>query len=218
MGRILRVFPFLAFYGVKCSYVSFNNDSSDDNTSRCQDFNSIYWKMRYNRKESCQQAGCDFEGNKWFGKCKSLNVSHDARMNLKAPNSGPNPIYSLLVTKDSSEDVIIAIEGLMKDKFTSTVADSIEKSHEAAHEVAKALVLDVLRETSNIEHVGTILSHIFADETVLKSTRALAYFYLHTDETMDSISYQLNRLRFYYCRGGGKVFISSECLSLIFGF
>ena len=120
-----------------------------------------------------------------------------------------NKIKSLIVQRDSG-DIVVAIEDLMKESFTSSVADSIEKSYEVAHEVAKTLVLDVLEDSSNIQNVGTILSHIFVDETVLSSTRALTYFYLQTNDSMKNIFWQLNWLRFYYCRGGGKV----SCLLL----
>lgn len=125
-----------------------------------------------------------------------------------------NKIKSLIVQRDSG-DIVVAIEDLMKESFTSSVADSIEKSYEVAHEVAKTLVLDVLEDSSNIQHVGTILSHIFVDETVLSSTRALTYFYLQTNDSMKNIFWQLHWLRFYYCRGGGKVsFLSpSHCHS-----
>jgi hypothetical protein len=182
-----------------------SNHVSSKEINSCEEYNSIYWKMNQKTREmKCEQVtgnGCAFEGRGWTGKCQPLQRPGTRPQSSKSTS---NHIYSLLVKKDS-EDVVVAIEGLMKETFTSSVADSIEKSHEVAHEVAKAIVLDVFQNTDNIQHLGTLLGRIFADETVLSSTRALTYYYLHIDPTMTSLMWQLNWLRFYYCRGGGKV-------------
>jgi hypothetical protein len=182
----------------RMSWSSGKKDSKDN----CSEFNTIYWKMNPKlREQSCNETkGCSYSSEN--GVCLQNNQKQITRdIDII---STPNKIKSLVVKRDSG-DIVVAIEGLMKESFTSSLADSIEKSHEAAHEVAKALVLDVLHDCSNIQHVGTILSHIFTDETVLSSTRALAYFYLHTNVSIGNILWQLNWLRFYYCRGGGKV-------------
>jgi hypothetical protein len=184
---------------------SASESSTDGKDSSCVDYNAIYWKINQkSRERKCEaMAGCVFEGIGWQGRCQKVSNQSDKRHQPPRPSTS-NQIYSLLVKKDS-EDVVVAIEGLMKESFTSSVADSIEKSHEVAHEVAKAIVLDVFHDTDNIQHLGTLLGRIFADDSVLSSTRALAYFYLHIDPTMTSLLWQLNWLRFYYCRGGGKV-------------
>jgi hypothetical protein len=198
-GKSIR-WIFGMIYGTSMTRLVMNSEKSD-RENVCNEFNSMYWKMnpKFREKKCIERRGCSFHTGD--GKCLPNNQTLNQDIEI---SSASNKIKSLVVKRDSG-DIVVAIEGLMKESFTSSLADSIERSHEAAHEVAKALVLDVLHDSSNIQHVGTILSHIFADETVLSSTRALAYFYLHTSESMSNILWQLSWLRFYYCRGGGKV-------------
>jgi hypothetical protein len=183
--------------------------SQSKTTDQCHEYNSLYYRISglesNEREKKCnRQIGCYFEGIGWNGQCKTLAVK-GKNQKLSLSSSTPDRIYSLLVTNEKNSDVVVAIEGIVKESITSSVADSIEQSHEAAHEVAKELVIQVLQNTDNVQNVGIFLERIFSDESVLESTRSLSYFHLHTSSTLRNILYQLNWLRFYYCRGGGKV-------------
>jgi len=114
-------------------------------------------------------------------------------------SSVPFPITGELKLEEDSQ-----IEILMKQQFTSSVADQIVNSHEAARKVAKDLVIEVLQNEGTVNQLGSLLGMCFEYPTVQAPIRSLAYFYLHTDTTMSNILWQLEWQRHYFFSGEGK--------------
>lgn len=106
------------------------------------------------------------------------------------------------------------IEILMKQQFASSVADQIVNSHQAARKVAKELVIEVLQSEGTVNELGSLLGMCFAYPTVQAPIRSLAYFYLHTDNTMDNILWQLEWQRHYFFGGDGKEWTETKIKDL----
>jgi hypothetical protein len=88
--------------------------------------------------------------------------------------------------------------------------------------VAKELVIEVrvmlktILYEGTVNELGSLLGMCFAYPTVQAPIRSLAYFYLHTDNTMDNILWQLEWQRHYFFSGDGKVILHLvECIECI---
>jgi hypothetical protein len=173
----------------------------DTNKNACQEFNTFYWKMRGgDRPAACMQdIGCKFVGSGRNGTCVPVHT-----LNSKRASNADSRAYSLRVSQDSKSPAG-AIEILMKEKITSSVADSIIESHDAAHEVSKELVIEVLNDKDNVSKLATALGNAFGDEAILRPIRDFTYFYLHTDDTLRNINWLLHGQMKYFFKEHGKV-------------
>ena len=70
---------------------------------------------------------------------------------------------------------------------------------------APLLPAQVLQSKGTVNQLGALLGMCFSYSTVQAPIRSLAYCYLHTDATMDSILWQLEWQRNYFFSGEGKV-------------
>eukprot|EP00602_Paraphysomonas_sp_CaronLab_P010487 CAMPEP_0185027264 /NCGR_PEP_ID=MMETSP1103-20130426/12087_1 /TAXON_ID=36769 /ORGANISM="Paraphysomonas bandaiensis, Strain Caron Lab Isolate" /LENGTH=272 /DNA_ID=CAMNT_0027561167 /DNA_START=263 /DNA_END=1081 /DNA_ORIENTATION=- len=177
------------------------------------------------QRELClMEEGCHFDPDEWFHRCKPRHmekVRDESGSNLakgqvivaEKETEGEKKKYALLL-EDDSKSPVVAIEVMMKESITSSVADSIVKSHEAAHQVSKALIIELLQNEENVHTLGIILRNCFSSEPVLGPVRWLSYYYLHTDATLENILWQLEWQRSWFFRGPGKVYTEAELMRL----
>jgi hypothetical protein len=193
--------------------------------SVCDKYNSLFYRLQSKRRISLcsDEVGCIFEGMGRKAVCKEstalerpvgslpvkpenhIKSENNENVTLETPEKPEK--YSLVLENEraGSDSPVLAIEILMKESFTSSVADSIVNAHEAAHQVSKALVIEVLQNKENVNKLGILMRNCFAYETVRAPVRDLAYFYLHTNDSMENILWQLQWQRGYWFQGGGKV-------------
>lgn len=198
MKRRLCLGIYLFYVPVSQSLCEVPNNSKNT----CEDYNSIYRKMRGgDRHAACMAVkGCKFVGKGWNGSCVPVHTLTSKR----SSNVDSSRAYSLLLSQESNTSAG-AIEILMKEKITSSVADTIIESHDAAHEVSKELVIEVLNDKDNVSKMATALSNAFGNEDVLSPIRDFTYYYLHTDDTIRNINWLLHGQMRYFFKGHGKV-------------
>lgn len=174
--------------------------ASKEKKSQCDQYNSLLYKFRGNeRSNSCEkEKGCTFVGVGWNGMCSTKKAAKSAAVD---PD---NIVYSLLLSQETNTPAV-SIEILMKKTLTSSVADSIVEAHDAAHQVSKELVIEVLDDPDNVAKLAIALGNIFSNEAVLRPVRDFSYFHLHTQGTMQNIIWLLHEQMKYFFKENGKV-------------
>ena len=90
------------------------------------------------------------------------------------------------------------LRNLVHDTITSQAVDELKRSQQMANDLAKSLILEVLKRKENRGKLGELLQYTFAADTVLTPTRELIYWSLELEQTFKNIVWQVQWHRNYW--------------------
>eukprot|EP01039_Chlorochromonas_danica_P008286 gene8286-9136_t len=99
--------------------------------------------------------------------------------------------YAELLSDKGLPSDLPPIKVLINDQLATTAVDQLRDSQVAAHELAKNLVIDMLRDKDSPKKLGTLLQYVFKYESLLQPTRDLLYWSLRLPTTYSPIYSQL---------------------------
>jgi hypothetical protein len=113
-----------------------------------------------------------------------------------APKQSTWPVMGKMIGEGSKdgrtleEQLKKPIQEIINNQIASTAADSIRESDIIVKDYAKALIMDTLNDKESRAKVGIILQGILAHEPVLQPTRALVYWGVQSESSVNNLAWQ----------------------------
>ena len=92
-------------------------------------------------------------------------------------------------SENAGKSLLPQPSGIVREHISSTAVDSIRDSQQTGNELAKANIMEVLKDKKSIIQFGELLSYSFSYESVLKPTRDLIYWSIQTEDSLKSLAH-----------------------------
>eukprot|EP01038_Epipyxis_sp_PR26KG_P009578 gene9578-12901_t len=101
-----------------------------------------------------------------------------------------NPIGSIRQNQNDPKAPLVPIKVLLNAQIASSAIDSMKDSQILVNELAKSMLLEVLKDDHSSQKFGELLKHILSYQPTRYSTRSLIYWTLRSDPIIQTSSSQ----------------------------
>lgn len=219
------------------------NQSATPNS--CEQYNSLVQRLSWaERDKRCsREPHCEFRGWRLTGECihssnkavepvvrvpteadtiiqtlesaDAQQLPLDQQQIFEPAQKEPPQNFNLSTLENFAQRELQDFKDKINEQIKSEVKGQIRESQQAANDLAKSMIQDILAQSETKAQFGIFLQSLFAYESVRRPTRELIYWSLQRPDVVRSTCQLASNQVKYWLRNDGKHYTHEEFVGLI---